>query len=133
MIAAKWDRIWDKLSGTFADGLGHPYPPYARSSCAFWSTVDQDEAIVSGAITESEFTEHMAQLARSQLTDREGNAIPRERLLQIRRELEEEIYRSGGPPPGATRSERVAHERTRHAELFARIQKEYEKRNPRQR
>jgi len=60
MIAAKWDGIWERLSSTFYDGLGHPYPPYARSSCAHWSQIDQDEAIVAGAISESEFSTYMA-------------------------------------------------------------------------
>jgi len=129
MIAAKWDSIWKKLSSTFYDGLGHPYPPYARSSCAYWSQIDQDEAVVAGAISESEFSAYLAQFPREPLKDSEDNLISRETLASIHRGLEEGIYRHGGPRPSATRAERVAHQRQRRAESFARAQAEYDERN----
>jgi hypothetical protein len=129
MIAAKWDTIWERLSSTFYDGLGHPYPPYASSSCAYWRGIDQDEAIVTGAISESEFGDYMAQFPHEPLKDRDCSLIPRETLVAIRDGLDEEIYRLGGPRPGATRAERVAHERQRCAESLARMQAEYKQRN----
>lgn len=128
MIAAKWDVIWETLSSTFYDGLGFPYPPYARSSCAYWSDIDQDEAIVVGAISEADFNDYMAQFSRKPLIGKDGKPIPNELLQAIRDGLEEEIYRSGGPRPDATRAERVAHERKRREESFARAQAEYERR-----
>lgn len=129
MIAAKWDGIWSRLSGTFYDGLGQPYPPYARSSCAHWSNVDQDEAIVTGAITETEFNEYMTRFPREPLKDKQGNPIPKELIQAALDELKEHIYLSGGPRPGASREERVAHKRKRREESFARAQAEYEQRN----
>ena len=39
-----------------------------------------------------------------------------ELLLETKRELEEAIYRHGGPRPGATREERVAHKRQKQRE-----------------
>jgi hypothetical protein len=50
MIAAKSDGIWERLSATFYDSLGKPYPPYARSSCARWFEVSRDEAVGLGVI-----------------------------------------------------------------------------------
>lgn len=129
MIAAKWDGIWAKLSSTFYNGLGHPYPPYARSSCAHWMAIGQDEAIVTGAISESELNDYMARFPREPLKDKDGNPIPKELLQAALDELAEHIYRSGGPRPGASREERVAHERKRRAESFARSQAEHEQRN----
>jgi hypothetical protein len=129
MIAAKWDGIWARLSSTFYDGLGHPYPPYARSSCAHWMNVGQDEAIVTGAISESELNDYMARFPREPLKDKDGNPISKELLQAALDELDEHIYRSGGPRPGANREERVAHERKRREESFARSQAEYEQRN----
>lgn len=129
MVASKWDSIWTKLSGTFYDGFGHPYPPYARSSCAYWRNIDQDEAIVIGAITESELNDYMARFPRQPLIDRDGNPIPKELIQAAHDELEEQIYRNGGPRPGASREERVAHKRKRHEEALAQAQAEYERRN----
>jgi hypothetical protein len=129
MIAAKWDGIWARLSSTFYDGLGHPYPPYARSSCAHWMNIGQDEAIVTGAISELELQNYMARFPREPLKDRDGNPIPRESLQATLDELDALIYRSGGPRPGASREERVAHARKRREEAFARSQAEYEQRN----
>jgi|GEM_PF-2141427 len=129
MIAAKWDGIWAGLSSTFYDGLGHPYPPYARSSCAHWMAIGQDEAIVTGAISESDLNDYMARFAREQLKDKDGNPIPKELIQAALDELAEHIHRNGGPPPGASRAERVAHERKRREESFARNQAEYEQRN----
>ena len=48
MIAAKRGTIWEKLSGMFPDGLGKPYPPYARSSCAMWMDVGREECEILG-------------------------------------------------------------------------------------
>lgn len=45
MIAGKRDIIWSKLSTTFNDGLGKPYPPFARSSSATWSAIDRQECV----------------------------------------------------------------------------------------
>lgn len=129
MIAAKWDGIWGRLSSTFYDGLTQPYPPYARSSCAFWADVDKDEAIVVGAISESDYEDYMAQFPREPLLDKDGNPIPAELIRGALKELEEEIYRAGGPPPGASREERVAHEKKRREDSFARSRAEYENRN----
>lgn len=129
MIAVKWDTIWAKLSSTFYDGLGQPYPPYARSSCAHWTSIDQDEAIVTGAISESVFNDYVAQFPREPLLGKDGNPISKELLQSLLNELTESIHRRGGPPPGATRSERVAHERKQREETFARIHAEYEQRS----
>jgi hypothetical protein len=129
MIAAKWDAVWERLSSTFYDGLGHPYPPYARSSCARWASIDEDEAIVVGAISESEFLAHTSQAHREPLNDEEGNIISREELEELRGEIAEEIYRCGGPPRGATRAERVAHEHQRRLESLAQAKRAYENRN----
>jgi hypothetical protein len=128
MIAAKWDIIWGRLSSTFYDGLGYAYPPYARSSCAYWLNIDQDEAIVVGAISESQFKDYMAQFKREPPMDKDGKPFSKEFLLALRRALEEEIYRGGGPRPGATHTERVSHERKQRKESFARAQAEYERR-----
>jgi hypothetical protein len=128
MIAAKWDGIWARLSGTFYDGLGHPHPPYARSSCAHWKSIGQDEAIVTGAISESELKDYMARFPREPLNDKDGNPISKEFLRAVRDELQEHIYKMGGPRPGASREERVAHERKRREESLARSQAEYEQR-----
>lgn len=116
MIAAKWDGIWARLSGTFPDGLGQPYPPYARSSCAHWVEIGQDEAIVIGAITESKFNDYMARFPREPLMDKDGQPIPKELIQAALEELQEHIYRNGGPRPGASREERVAHERKQREE-----------------
>lgn len=130
MIAAKWDSIWEQLSNTFYDGLNTPYPPYARSSCASWKEIGQDEAIFIGAISERSFNEYMAKQAPSEpLMDKDGKPISKELLESVARELEEDIYRNGGPRPGATRAERVEHERKRKEESAAKAQLEYEKRN----
>lgn len=129
MIAVKWNGIWAKLSSTFYDGLGQPYPPYARSSCAYWMSVNQDEAIVTGAISETEFHDYIAQFPREPLLGKDGEPISKEFLQSILKELEESIHSRGGPPPGASRAERVAHDRKRSAEKFARIHAEYEQRS----
>ena len=129
MIAAKWDSIWSKLSSTFYDGFGRPYPPYARSSCAHWVNIGQDEAIVSGAITESELNDYMARFPREPLIDKDGNPIPQELIQAAVEELEEQIYRNGGPRPGAGREERVSHERGRREESLASAQIEYARRS----
>jgi hypothetical protein len=129
MIAPKWDVIWERLSGTFDDGLGQPFPPYARSSCAHWTDVGQDEAIVVGAISESAFRDYMGQFPREPLRDKDGNPISKEFLEAVASELADHIYRNGGPRPGASRAERVAHERKRREESFARAQAEYEELN----
>lgn len=126
MIAAKWASIWRRLSSTFYDGLGFPYPPYARSSCAYSSNIDQDEAIVVGAISELEFNEYMAPFRREPVIGKDGKQIPNEWLRAVRDELDEEICRSGGPRPCATRAERVAHERKQREESFVRAETEYE-------
>lgn len=129
MIAAKWDGIWSRLSSTFYDGFGRPYPPYASSSCACWADIGQDEAIVTGAIPESEFREYMSRFPREPLMDKEGNPISRNLLTAAHAELEEKINKMGGPRPGATREERVEHERKRREESFSRMQAEYKQRN----
>ena len=129
MIAAKWDRVWESLSSTFYDGLGEPYPPYAKSSCAYWRQIGQDEAIVIGVITESEIEARSAAFPKQPLLDREGNPISKELLEQALRELEESIYQSGGPIPGASRAERVAHERQRRKESAEHAHAEYERQN----
>jgi hypothetical protein len=129
MIAAKWDGIWEKLSGTFCDGLGKPYPPYARSSCACWREVDQDEAIVLGVISEDEFNSRMEAFPKEPHLDRNGNPISKELLENILKELQEDIYRHGGPRPGASREERVAHKRQQLREQSERMEAEYERRN----
>ena len=129
MIAATWDGIWARLSSTFYDGLGQPYPPYARSSCAHWIAIGQDEAIVTGAISESELNDYMARFPREPLKDKSGNPVPKELLEAALTELQEEIHRLGGPAPGASREERVAHESKRREESFARSEAEYEQRN----
>ena len=127
MIAAKWDPIWERLSATFYDGLGKPYPPYARSSCARWSNIGQDEAIVVGAISEAEYEDRMQMFPPPDLIDKDGKPLSQDKLKQILQELQEEIYRNGGPPPNATRAERVAHERKRREESAAKSKAEYEK------
>lgn len=129
MIASKWDPIWTRLSSTFPDGFGHPFPPYARSSCAYWADIDQDEAIVVGAISEAEFKEHMARFPREPLKDKDGQPIPVELLQAARQELELMIHQRGGPPPGASRAERVANKNQRREESFARARAEYEQRH----
>ena len=129
MIASKWDGIWENLSNTFLDGLGHPYPPYARSSCAYWTAIDQDEAIVTGAISESEFNNYMAQFPHEPLKDKHGNLIPIELIQAALTELEEKIYQDGGPRPDATRTERVANKNKHREESFALAQAEYKQRN----
>lgn len=129
MIAAKWDEIWARLSSTFYDGLGYPYPPYARSSCAYWSNICQDEVIVTGAISESEFEAYMARVSREPLEDLNVDSVSIELLEAAGAALEDEIHRLGGPPPGATRAERVTHQRKQREESFARAQAEYEERN----
>jgi hypothetical protein len=129
MIAAKWDGIWDRLSGTFADGLGNPYPPYARSSCASWLWIDQDEAIVMGVVSEAEFAARLAELPKGPSLWQDGKGPPMELLIETKRELEEAIYRHGGPRPGATREERVAHRRHQQREQAERAKAEYENRN----
>jgi hypothetical protein len=70
----------------------------------------------------------MAQFKREPLIGKDGKPIRSELLQTLRDEVEEEIYRSGGPRPDATRAERVAHERKRREESFARAQAEYEQR-----
>ena len=57
---------------------------------------------------------------------RDGKPIPNELLQAARDELAEEIYRSGGPRPDATRAERVAHKRKQKEESLARARAEYE-------
>lgn len=111
MIAATWEKIWEQLTSTFCDGLGQPYPPYARSSCANWNKIDDDEAIVLGVINESEYNERLAAFSHEPVLDRDGNPISVELLEEAKRELEENIYQHGGPRPGASRAERVAHKR----------------------
>ena len=129
MIAAKWDSIWQRLSGTFYDGLGNPYPPYARSSCARWDEIDQDEAIVMGVVSEAEFAARLAELPKGPSLWQDGKGPPMELLIETKRELEEAIYRHGGPRPGATREERVAHRRHQQREQAERAKAEYESRN----
>ena len=128
MIAPKWDSIWEHLSSTFYDGLGRPYPPYARSSCARWRNMGQDEAIVVGAISEAEFENRMKMFPPPEpLIDKDGNPLSQDMLKQIVQDLEEEIYRLGGPPPNATRAERFAHERKSREERSAKAKADYEK------
>jgi hypothetical protein len=91
--------------------------------------IGQDEAIVTGAISESELNDYMARFPNEPLNDKDGNPIPKELLQEAVDELEEHIYRSGGARPGASREERVAHERKRREKSFARSQAEYEQRN----
>lgn len=121
MIAAKWDPIWETLSAAFYDGLGNPYPPYARSSCASWNSVGEDEAIVLGVITEGEW------LAKAVRPGSGPSLSDAKRILmkEALRELEEDIHRNGGPPPGASRAERFAHERKRREEAIERSKTEY--------
>ena len=129
MIAAKWDGIWEKLSDTFSNGLGQPYPPYARSSCADWYEIDADEAIVLGTISEAEYKEQLAAFPSEPLLDRDGKPISKELLSEVLRELEENIHKHGGPRPGASRAERVANKRQRQNEAIAQMQVTTEKRN----
>lgn len=129
MIAAKWDPIWTKLSSTFDDGLGEPYPPYARSSDAYWMDVDQDEAIVVGAITESEFSDCMAQFPREQILSKDGQPLSSEQLRTMYEEVLEEIDRNGGQRPPETRAGRVALKRKMLENSVKRSHAEYEKRN----
>jgi tetratricopeptide (TPR) repeat protein len=57
LIAAKWDPIWGRLSSSFSDGLGNPYPPYSRGSCAGWRSLSVHESIVLGVIEERELNQ----------------------------------------------------------------------------
>ncbi len=110
MIATKWDALWASLSSTFYDGLGEPYPPYARSSCARWMDLGRDEAIVMGVVSEVEFESLMASFPpAARLLDRDGKPITGKFLEQASQNLKEDVYRHGGPKPGASRAERVAH------------------------
>jgi hypothetical protein len=129
MIAAKWDPLWESLSSTFYDDLGKPYPPYARSSCAYWMQIGQDEAIVTGVITESEFQKRVAVFPRRPLLDRDGKPISKAFLEQLKQGLEEDIYAHGGPRSGASRAERVAHGRQRWKESLEQARAEHERRN----
>lgn len=129
MIAATWDNIWEQLSRTFYDGLGQPCPPYARSSCADWYEIDSDEAIVLGVIEESEYKKRLAAFPYKPLLDRDGNPMSKEALEKIMSELDEYSYQHGGPRPGASRAERVAHKRQQQKEAIARMQTASEKRN----
>jgi len=109
MLAPKWHPVWMKLSSTFPDGYGNPYPPYARSSCAFWQELDADEAIVYGALTEEEYEAYRRQHPAQPLIGHDGLPIPRDLLIRLRDELAQANYLAGGVRPGASRAERVAH------------------------
>jgi hypothetical protein len=52
IIAAKWDITWEHFAVNFPNGHDRPYPPFAHDSCAHWSEVSADEAIVLGVISE---------------------------------------------------------------------------------
>lgn len=107
-------------------GAGSGYPPYARSSSAYWSTISQDEAIVLGVISESELNEQMVRFKREPLIGIDGKAIPEELLQAALQEIKEQIYRNGGPPPDATRAQRVAHERMQREESLTRARSEHQ-------
>ncbi len=130
MIAAKWDGIWQRLSRTFYDGLGEAFPPYAKSSCAYWRELDQDESIVIGVITEAELQTRMKAFPPMEPPlGKDGKPLSMEFLKEVKRGLEEEIFRDGGPRPGASREERVANKRQRRQEMYEEARAEYAGRN----
>jgi len=112
MLAAKWDPIWTRLGTTFYDGFNSPHPPYAKSSCACWSEIDDDEAIVLGVITEEEYQRETAS-CRPREPISEAQRIA---LVQTLHEMEVEAHALGGPKPGASREERFLHRRSRERE-----------------
>lgn len=120
MVAAKWDGIWERLSATFYDGLGKPYPPYARSSAALWMDVDQDEAVVMGAVTESELDERLANVPVEPLLDHDGNQIPSELLEAALQELRDDSF---------SREERVEHRREEERKAMEQVQADYAAKN----
>lgn len=91
MMAVKWDPIWEKLSDTFYDGLGNPYPPFARSSCASWHEINRNEAIVLGVITK----EALAKKFRGSQTEKRSKEIiedfGREWLEALKADLDVEV------------------------------------------
>jgi len=127
MLAAKWDPIWEKLSATFYDGYGRPYPPYADYCSAGWLEIDADEAIVLGVITEEEFQTHTSASATQIATPISDEM--REELKQLACDLEVEIHAMGGPKPGATREERFLHNRARQKESLEKMQRDFEERS----
>ena len=123
MLASKWHPVWRKLSSTFSDGYGNPYPPYARSSCAFWQELDVDESIVYGALSEVEYDAFRRQHPTPPLIGHDGLPIPRDLLKRLHDELEQANYLSGGLRRGASRAERVAHKEKLLKDELARAQR----------
>jgi len=125
MIAPSWSKIWERLSDSFYDGLSMPFPPYARSSCASWRQIGQDEAIVVGAVSEREFLERHAALPRKPVPENDGPKATKAQLQEALRELQELIHAEGGPHPNASREERVAHERERFEKYASEATQKY--------
>jgi hypothetical protein len=126
MLAPKWHPVWRKLSSTLPDGYGNPYPPYARSSCAFWQDLGVDEAIVYGALSEAEYDAFRRQHPAPPLIGHDGLPIPRDVLQALRDKLRHSRYLTGGPHPEASRAERVAHKEKLAADAVVRAQAAYE-------
>ena len=58
LIAPKWDQVWARFGRLFPGGFATPFPPYARDSCATWTTVGAVEAVLLGATTKEEILAH---------------------------------------------------------------------------
>ncbi len=125
MIAATWDPIWTRLSETFYDGLGNPYPPYSRSSCAYWRNISADEAIVLGVVSKAEYQERISQLPRTLLRDKNGKALSREALIDLKAKLAQSIREKGGLPLEATREERYHHRKQMKETMFQEARDSY--------
>lgn len=123
MIAAKRDGIWDRLSGTFYDGLGNPYPPYARSSCARWDEIGRDEAIALGVIGSNDGLEAYRASLVADLFD----GHPERATLADLKSTRQQILAALAEMKQG--EEHVAHERQQQREQAERVKAEYEAKN----
>lgn len=129
MIAAVWSPIWPRLSNTFYDGMGNPYPPFARSSCAYWRNISADEAIVLGVISEAEYRERLSKHPAKPLLGKNGKPLSKEFLNELKEKLAQSAHERGGPRPGASREERYRHRQRQEEERAREAQADYEKRS----
>ena len=90
MIALKNTELWDNL-GSFPDGLGNPYPPFAFNSGMDVRDIDRDTAVSLGLIDET------TQIApQSREFNQDFSVTPDVQDPELRAQLEEEGYSFDG-------------------------------------
>ncbi|MEO7933226.1 MAG: hypothetical protein ABIT76_08725 [Chthoniobacterales bacterium] len=88
MIAMKSAPVWGKLSGTFPDGLGNPYPQYSLTSYVYLKPVGDRETWALGVASWEEIKEQSRLASDFEQFTRSGDEI-RKWAEKLRREQNE--------------------------------------------